>query len=234
MLSRLRATDFAQHRKIILGKVTNIKPLYQLDLRTHLIMSWLVMQRANQGVHSAFMKVAAQRAFTTSPIAQDTYKSGNRETLNVHDLLARPTWSVSSLLPKNSDSTKTEISSKQLRHLLKLSALPPPKNDTEEQNMLATLSSQLHFVQEIQKADTTGVKPLQSLRDETAAGERDAELGLEALKDALAAEEVRGKFHRRIRRRRDAAGSGEAEEWNVLATAGKKTGRYFVVEGGKD
>lgn len=99
--------------------------------------------------------------------------------------------------------------------------------------MLETLSSQLHFVQEIQKADTTNVKPLQSLRDETAAGERDAEIGLDALKEALAAEEVRGKFHPRIRRRRDAAASGEKDEWNALATAGKKTGRYFVVEGGK-
>lgn len=98
--------------------------------------------------------------------------------------------------------------------------------------MLTTLSSQLHFVQEIQKADTTGVKPLQSLRDETAAGEREAELGMEALKEAMAAEEVRGSFHRRIRRRREGNGSGE-EGWDVLATAGKRTGRFFVVEGGK-
>lgn len=99
--------------------------------------------------------------------------------------------------------------------------------------MLKTLSSQLHFVQEIQKADTTGVQPLQSLRDETAQGEQDAELGLEALKEALAAEDVRGKFHPRIRRRRDGAQSVKKDEWSVLGTAGKKTGRYFVVEGGK-
>lgn len=100
--------------------------------------------------------------------------------------------------------------------------------------MIQTLSSQLHFVDEIQKADTTGVQPLQSLRDETAKGEQEAELGLEALKKALVAEDVRGKFHPRIRRRRDGAQSvKKADEWNVLGAAGKKTGRYFVVEGGK-
>jgi Asp-tRNA(Asn)/Glu-tRNA(Gln) amidotransferase C subunit len=125
------------------------------------------------------------------------------------------------------------MSSKQLRHLLKLSALPPPKDDHDEAKMLKTLSSQLHFVKEIQEADTTGVQPLQSLRDETAQGEQDAELGLEALKEALVAEDVRGRFHPRIRRRRGDPQSTKKDEWNVLGTAGKKTGRYFVVEGGK-
>ena len=153
--------------------------------------------------------------------------------VNVEELLSKPTWSVASLLPKTSDADSNEVSSKQLRHLLKLSALPPPKDDSEEAKMLKTLSSQLHFVQEIQKANTTGVQPLQSLRDETAQGEREAELGLEALKEALAAEDVRGKFHLRIRRRRDAAQTVKKDEWNVLGSAGKKTGRYFVVEGGK-
>jgi len=99
--------------------------------------------------------------------------------------------------------------------------------------MLRTLSSQLHFVKEIQRANTTGVQPLQSLRDETAQGEQEAELGLEALSEALAAEDVRGTFHPRIRRRRDGAQASKNDEWNVLGTAGKKTGRYFVVEGGK-
>ena len=99
--------------------------------------------------------------------------------------------------------------------------------------MLSTLSSQLHFVKEIQKVDTTGVEPLQSLRDETAAGEQEAELGLEAMKEAFALEEVRGKHHKRIRRRN--AGRVEKEdEWDVLGTAEKKVSRFFVVDGGKD
>lgn len=99
--------------------------------------------------------------------------------------------------------------------------------------MLSTLSSQLHFVQEIQKVDTTGVEPLRSLRDETMAGEQEAELGMEALREALELEEVRGKHHKRIRRR-NGGRSEEKEEWDVLGTAERKVGRYFVVEGGKD
>jgi Asp-tRNA(Asn)/Glu-tRNA(Gln) amidotransferase C subunit len=98
--------------------------------------------------------------------------------------------------------------------------------------MLATLSSQLHFVRQIQEVDTTGIEPLRSLRDETAEGEREAELGLDALKEALEKEDVRGKFHKRIRRRAEMDEKGE--QWDVLGTATKKVGRYFVVEGGKD
>lgn len=169
-----------------------------------------------------------RRLATTSRARQHA-----KQHVDVDELLSKPTWSVSSLLPKDGDAGSTEVSAKQLRHLLKLSALPPPKDANEEARMLKTLSSQLHFVEEIQKADTTGVQPLQSLRDETAEGERNAELGLEALKEALAAEDVRGKFHPRIRRRRDGNEFAKKDDWNVLGAAGKKTGRYFVVEGGK-
>jgi Asp-tRNA(Asn)/Glu-tRNA(Gln) amidotransferase C subunit len=98
--------------------------------------------------------------------------------------------------------------------------------------MLATLSSQLHFVRQIQEVDTAGIEPLRSLRDETVEGESEAELGLDALREALGKEEVRGKFHKRIRRRAGEDQSGE--KWDVLGSATKKVGRYFVVEGGKD
>jgi Asp-tRNA(Asn)/Glu-tRNA(Gln) amidotransferase C subunit len=136
------------------------------------------------------------------------------------------------LLPPK-DSSTVQISSKQLHHLLRLSALPSPKDAAEEAKMLSTLSSQLHFVQEIQKVDTAGVEPLRSLRDETTAGEQEAELGMKALREALELEEVRGKHHKRIRRRNDGQGK-EEEEWDALGTAGRKVGRYFVVEGGTD
>ncbi|KAK4555547.1 hypothetical protein LTR86_007300 [Recurvomyces mirabilis] len=153
--------------------------------------------------------------------------------IDIADLLSKPTWSVASLLPpKDASPTTPEISSKQLHHLLRLSALPPPTGPEEEQRMLSTLSSQLHFVNEIQKVETFGVEPLQSLRDETAEGEKEAELGLDALKDALAKEEVRGSGRRgRIRRIKSPPRTDE-EKWDVLGTAGKKTGRYFVVEAG--
>lgn len=107
--------------------------------------------------------------------------------------------------------------------------------------MLSTLSSQLHFVREIQKVDTAGVQPLQSLRDETMAGNGEVEIGManSEVQAALSQEEVRGKFHRRIRRRKSespANGSEQGDEvsWDALATASRTTGRYFVVDGGKE
>ena len=100
--------------------------------------------------------------------------------------------------------------------------------------MLTTLSSQLHFVKEIQQVDTTGIEPLRSLRDETLAGEKEAELGMNAMNEALAQEEVRGKHYKRIRRRRDQVSNKQEEDWDVLGTASKKVGRFFVVEGGKE
>lgn len=100
--------------------------------------------------------------------------------------------------------------------------------------MLKTLSSQLHFVNDIRKVDTTGVKPLQSLRDETEAGNKEEEIGLEDLKDAFAQEELKGKYYKRIRRKQDMPEDTEGSQvWDVLGSAEKKVGRYFVVEGGK-
>lgn len=107
--------------------------------------------------------------------------------------------------------------------------------------MLQTLSQQLHFVRAIQCVDTTGVEPLRSIRDETKEGEREAEVGMEKLSEALGMEEMRGEGRfGRIRRRKGGKGVDEGNEeaekeeaWDVLGAAGRKTGRYFVVEGGK-
>lgn len=178
---------------------------------------------------------ARNRPFGTVSGSQDAIPRDNNDHIDVEQLLAKPTWSVASLLPpKDQQADSPQISPKQLHHLLRLSALPPPKDAEEEAKMLSTLSSQLHFVKDIQNVDTTGVEPLRSLRDETSVGEREAELGMEALKGALGNEEVRGKHHKRIRRRRDVQVGPQEEAWDVLAAAGKKVGRFFVVEGGKD
>lgn len=100
--------------------------------------------------------------------------------------------------------------------------------------MLATLADQLHFVREIQNVDTSGVPPLQSLRDETDAGKAEMTIGMDELKDALAGEEVKGQYYNRLRRRRDEQPTkSEVEDWDVLGQARRKAGRYFVVEGGK-
>lgn len=177
---------------------------------------------------------AAQHFSVTASGSDANNGPKEQKHLDVEELLSQPTWSVASLLPSPTATPEApEVSAKQLHHLLRLSALPPPKDTEEETKMLSTLSTQLHFVKEIQKVDTTGIEPLRSLRDETAQGEKEAELGLEAMRDALAQEEVKGKHYKRIRRKRTPPVRREEREWDVLGTAARRVGRSFVVEGGR-
>ncbi|KAK1754308.1 hypothetical protein QBC47DRAFT_383587 [Echria macrotheca] len=151
-------------------------------------------------------------------------------------ILSKPTWSVRSLLdsPSSSQDADTpKITSAQLHHLLRLSALPPPSSPVEEASMIKTLQSQLHFVRAIQQVDTTDVKPLSSIRDETAAGLEEMTIGLDQLKDALEAEEIRGHC-RRPRRKRDVpVDTAGVEDWDALAGASEKAGKYFIVRSAK-
>ncbi len=96
--------------------------------------------------------------------------------------------------------------------------------------MLDTLAAQLHFVGEIQRVDTTGIKPLRAIRDETKAAEQEQTIGLDTLKDALSKEKTIGKWHRRIQRDTTPVKSTDVEDWDVLGSAEKKAGRYFIVE----
>jgi hypothetical protein len=101
--------------------------------------------------------------------------------------------------------------------------------------MLASLSSHLHFVNQIRKVDASHITPLQSLRDETASAVKEQEVRIDDLAEAFADEEVKGKYYRRIRRRQDGGEEGEsAGTWDVLGAARRKVGRYFVVDGAKD
>lgn len=101
--------------------------------------------------------------------------------------------------------------------------------------MLDILSSQLHFVSEIQKINTDKVQPLGSLRDETQEGQKEREIGLDDLQKALSLEEIKGKHYKRIRRRQDlSVDTKGVEEWDVLGHAERKVGRFFVVESTKD
>lgn len=104
--------------------------------------------------------------------------------------------------------------------------------------MLKTLHSQLHFVRDIQSVDTDGVEPLQSIRDETEEGLKEITIGLDTpeIKEALAKEEVTGRARRPRRKRGDGAlvDTKGAEDWDVLGTAGRTEGKYFVVRSGKE
>ncbi|KAF2766088.1 hypothetical protein EJ03DRAFT_384925 [Teratosphaeria nubilosa] len=178
------------------------------------------------------LRAALRRSLPPQRCLRTSASRLSSEPPDIDQLLSKPAWSISSLLPL-SDPPPTDtpsITPKQLHHLLRLSALPPPASPEEEARMLSTLTWQLHFVREIQKVDTTGVEPLTSLRDETAEGRKEAEIGLEQLKEAMEREEVKGKVLKRIRRRRGGNVEKEVEDWDVLRMAGKNSARCFVVE----
>lgn len=99
--------------------------------------------------------------------------------------------------------------------------------------MLETLASQLYFVQEIQKVDTTGVEPLRALRDESLESEKANEVTLASLKEALDQEEVVGEHYKRLRRKQDQINIADNPEgWKPLHHAERKVGKFFVVDSG--
>lgn len=163
--------------------------------------------------------------------------SSAKEPLDIGSLLSKPTWSVRSLLPDPELLPTQEITPKQLHHLLRLSALPQPRSPEEEAEMLKTLHSQLHFVRDIQSVNTEGVEPLQSIRDETEEGIKEATIGLQDLKGTLEKEDIVGRNRRPRRRRGEPVDTTGVEDWDVLGTAGEKietaAGKFFVVRSGK-
>ncbi|KAF2666861.1 hypothetical protein BT63DRAFT_320985 [Microthyrium microscopicum] len=157
--------------------------------------------------------------------------------LNIKEFLSQPTWSVQSLVPPANDSANERpVSAEKLRHLLRLSALPEPKDEKEEARLMQDLASQLHFVKEIQKVDTKGVEPLRAIRDETLQAEQEAELTVEKLQEAFDNEEVLGKYHKRIRRRKDIPVVDEdtPPDWKPLDHAKRRQGDFFVVSRSKE
>ncbi|KAL9620616.1 MAG: hypothetical protein Q9160_004870 [Pyrenula sp. 1 TL-2023] len=130
------------------------------------------------------------------------------------------------------DTTKDrrEVSPEQLSHLLRLSALPQPANESEQNEMLDVLQAQIHFVKEIQKVDTTNVAPLVALRDESPAAIAENTIGLDDLKDAFAQEKPVGRNGRIKRQRTQKVPTPAAQTWNPLEMASKTAGRYFVVQ----
>lgn len=96
--------------------------------------------------------------------------------------------------------------------------------------MLDTLAAQLHFVGKIQEVDTTGVEPLRSICDETAAAQEEQTISVMTLLDALKNEKVVGTHYKRIQRDTTPVDAKDVEDWDVLGSAERKAGKYFVVE----
>ncbi|KAL8937147.1 MAG: hypothetical protein Q9211_003828 [Gyalolechia sp. 1 TL-2023] len=178
-------------------------------------------------------------------------QSSSREIHQPDDILPlQPTWSLQDLVgnkPKHAISPRRKffphlpeapptVSPKELHHLLRLSALPPPKNLAEQEKMQRDLQSQLHFVRAIQKIHIPEhVEPLQSIRDETEEGMKEREYTVESLADEFNKEEVVGKRGRiRSKRPKDANKRNEAEQWDPLALAPRTVGRYIAVNTSTD
>lgn len=177
----------------------------------------------------ATVLLTVSKRYSSWPSLQKATVSTKAST--AHQILAHPTWSVRSLLAEGNASPAETITSAQLRHLLKLSALPAPTSEQEEASMIATLQSQLHFVKAVQRVDTTGLEPLQAIRDETEEGRKQSAIGLEHLIDIIAKETRVGHYQRPRRVKKKV--ESEAENWDALSTASKKAGKYFVVESAK-
>jgi len=149
----------------------------------------------------------------------------------LEQLLAEPRWAVESLLPPKTPAPDApQITSKQLHHQLRLSALPSPETPEAEQKMLDTLAAQLHFVGKIQEVDTSGVEPLRAIRDESQAAEQEQTITVETLAGALEKEKIVGKHYKRIQRDTTPIDASDVEGWDVLGSAERKAGKYFVVE----
>ncbi|KAK6360239.1 hypothetical protein TWF730_006389 [Orbilia blumenaviensis] len=158
----------------------------------------------------------------TPPKKKPKYTPSPESLAYVQSILNKPTWSINELLPpshpKSTSKTppldpKDIITPEKLRHILKLSALPMPKDAEEEEEMIKDLNDQLYFVNKIKEVDVTGVEPLVAIRDES------VEKGI-TLEDILKAEqELEG------------LGPMGDQEWDPLKQVKNKIGRYIVVEG---
>ncbi|EDN07247.1 conserved hypothetical protein [Histoplasma mississippiense (nom. inval.)] len=189
--------------------------------------------------------MALYRAWSTRPLLQTirrtTHHIGARsirptpppataQTDDPASILSEPSWSVKSLLPENTSSPQSRtISSKQLHHLLRLSALPPPSSAEEEVEMLKTLESQIHFVKKVQGIDTTGVTPLRSISDESAEAQEENKISLKTLEASLKQERYIGRSRRIQRTRSERPTNPDDEVWDgdALKPASKTMGRGY-------
>jgi len=98
--------------------------------------------------------------------------------------------------------------------------------------MLQTLQSQIHFLKEIQRVDTTGVPPLRSIRDESPGSLKEYTIGLDDLEAAMAKERVIGRCRRikRVSIEKNDQPDGPAWSGDALGSASKTMGNFFVVQ----
>jgi len=167
------------------------------------------------------------------PCKSPAYSTLPHKTTNISALLSQPpTWSPQSLLPTPSDlsSPENQISPEKLRHLLRLSGLPPPRDLQHEKNMSAALSAQMFFVRSVQAVNTEGLKPLNRIgfegRSQETATNGEA-VGSDGL--VLGKEEYKGTYLKKIKRVKTEPKDGEKRLDVFGSNTTRKIGRYFLV-----
>ncbi|KAK4186589.1 hypothetical protein QBC35DRAFT_266621 [Podospora australis] len=194
--------------------------------------TWSISSLLPPSTSSASSPLSASQSSTSLP----TSRSSNSSATSPDP----PSTSQPPAPVPHSEQAGTEITEKQLHHLLKLSALPTPTTPEATTRILSTLKSQLHFVAHIQSVPTPdSLLPLRAIRDETPAGLAESTISLShpSIQQALANEEIHGKC-KRPRRRRDISSTnktGQEEGWDRMGSASHKAGggEYFVVRSGK-
>lgn len=162
----------------------------------------------------------------------------NRRLNTPRHIPDRPTWSLEDLFSRNTQEPEPRVSTQELHHLLRLSALPIPKDPVEDRRMQKDLQSQLEFVKAILEIEIPDdVVPLQSICDETVEGSGEREIGCDTLKEERGREEVvgmRGRIRRRANDMKSNEPKSEGEKWDPLVLAPRTLGRYIAVNTAKD
>jgi len=117
--------------------------------------------------------------------------------VDLKEFLGSPGWEIDDLLPPSGDKLPdvvddASVTSGTLRHLLRLSGLPPPKSREEESNLLSALHDQLHFVRHVQSVPTEGVKPLIRVGNEPHPGDEIGVLRYEECVEESESENIPG------------------------------------------
>jgi len=131
--------------------------------------------------------------------------------------------------PANDKNSEGIITKDQLHRLYRLSALRDPKDTGLVSSALNTIETQLAFVRHIQSVDTANVEPLRAIRDETEAALRARTIGTGKLMSVLEQEHAFGFRNRPKRGQPSRQAVDDQKQWNPLATASRKEGKYFVV-----
>ena len=189
----------------------------------------------SRGDGKRYIMSPTHRQHTSQPVPPVSLQNQTE----IEEFLRTPSWDISDLLsskPKNGGPVEQQVTTKEVHHLLRLSALRiEDEEKTEAQRR--TLEAQLDFVKAVQSVDTTDVEPLVAIRDETAAAREEAEITVDSLQAVFDREEQVGRYKRIVTKSdskqnegaENGASPAEKLDWDPLSQAASKIGRYIKV-----